>query len=242
MRACPTSGRWTARRGNPGDRIARQGAVVDPDYPLALSLAGWCHAQRSVYTGPTTLRRAKRGPERCRTRWPSERDDPLVIAGSARCTPSCVTTEARAYSGSGRLRSIPMPRGRGADSDGWRVLGPAGAGARVFRTAIRLSPLDPMNFNNAIGIVRPTRSRRTMTRRSPTPARPRGTAPHPRGSTQPRSALAGAGRMNEAREAYAEVLRIYPNLTAAKFRQRWCFTETTLERMVGPTQEARPAG
>ena len=26
-----------------------QGLAIDPEYPLALSLAGWCHAQQSVY-------------------------------------------------------------------------------------------------------------------------------------------------------------------------------------------------
>ena len=46
------------------------------------------------------------------------------------------------------------------------------------------------------------------------------------------SALSGAGRMDEARETYAEMMRAIPNLTAAKFRQAMVFSAPTLERMV----------
>lgn len=38
--------------------------------------------------------------------------------------------------------------------------------------------------------------------------------------------------MEEAREAYAEMLRAIPNLTAAKFRQLMVFSALTHERKV----------
>jgi pentatricopeptide repeat protein len=47
------------------------------------------------------------------------------------------------------------------------------------------------------------------------------------------SSLAGAGRMDEASRAYAEMQRAYPNLTGARFRQAMVFSPTALDRMVG---------
>jgi adenylate cyclase len=38
--------------------------------------------------------------------------------------------------------------------------------------------------------------------------------------------------MEEAREAYAHMLRGYPDMTAARFRQAMVFSPATLDRMV----------
>ena len=46
------------------------------------------------------------------------------------------------------------------------------------------------------------------------------------------SSLAGAGRMDEAKTAYAELMRAYPGLTVAKFRQAMVFSGAALDRMV----------
>ena len=45
------------------------------------------------------------------------------------------------------------------------------------------------------------------------------------------SALSGAGRMEEAKEAYAVMMRSYPNLTVSKFKQAMVFSAPTLDRM-----------
>ena len=45
-------------------------------------------------------------------------------------------------------------------------------------------------------------------------------------------ALSGAGRMDEAKHAFAEMLRAYPDLTVAKFKQAMIFSSPVLERMV----------
>jgi tetratricopeptide (TPR) repeat protein len=44
--------------------------------------------------------------------------------------------------------------------------------------------------------------------------------------------LAGAGRMEEAREAYGKMLEAYPDLTGAKFKQAMVFSPAVLDRMV----------
>ena len=45
------------------------------------------------------------------------------------------------------------------------------------------------------------------------------------------SALAGAGQIEEAKVAFAEMMRNYPGLTASKFKQAMVFSGPTLERM-----------
>jgi adenylate cyclase len=46
------------------------------------------------------------------------------------------------------------------------------------------------------------------------------------------NAFAGAGRMEEARKAYAEMMRVYPDMTVARFKQAMVFSPASLERMV----------
>lgn len=40
--------------------LLEKAIAIDPGYPLALSLAGWCHAQCSVYNWAMISLRAKR--------------------------------------------------------------------------------------------------------------------------------------------------------------------------------------
>ena len=46
-----------------------------------------------------------------------------------------------------------------------------------------------------------------------------------------RRRLSGAGRMDEAREAFAEMLRYYPELTISKFKQAMVCSPATLDVM-----------
>ena len=45
------------------------------------------------------------------------------------------------------------------------------------------------------------------------------------------SSLSGADRVEEARQAYAEMMRNYPDLTVSKFKQAMVFSPATLNRM-----------
>src|SRR5260370_33520703 len=61
--------------------LLEKALAIDPEYPLALSLAGWCHAQRSVYNwaddiaGSQAMARslAERAAE-------MSGDDPVILA------------------------------------------------------------------------------------------------------------------------------------------------------------------
>jgi len=45
------------------------------------------------------------------------------------------------------------------------------------------------------------------------------------------STLSGSGRIDEAKLAFAELLRSYPDLTISKYKQAMVFSGTTLDRM-----------
>src|ERR1700723_1565989 len=128
-----------------------------PDYPLAMALAGWCHAQRSVYNWADDI-----SGSQAMARSLAERavdlsgDDPLILA-----VLGAVHTFVRNY---GTARVL-LERALALDPNcawAWSRLGwinnytdqPRNA-IRNFELAIRLSPIDPMNFNNYAGIEAP---------------------------------------------------------------------------------------
>jgi adenylate cyclase len=128
--------------------------MIDPEYPLALSLAGWCHAQRSIYNwaddiaGSQTMARslAERAAE-------MSGDDPTILA-----VLGAVHTFVRNY-GTARVlleRAVtPNPNAAWAWSRlGWleNYADQPKTAVGNFDRALRLSPIDPMNFNNYVGI------------------------------------------------------------------------------------------
>ncbi len=208
--------------------------AIDPDYPLALSLAGWCHAQRSVYNWvddpAETQGKARSLAERAAE---LSGDDPIILA-----VLGAVHTFVRNY---GTAR-ILLDRALALDPNAawaWHRLGwvenysdrPKEA-IEHFERALRLSPLDPMNFNNHVGMGS---ANEIMERYDQAAA-------HYRRALEERpnakwiyrnltSSLSGAGRMEEAEKAYAELMLAYPDLTVAKFKQAMVFSPAVLDRM-----------
>ena len=45
------------------------------------------------------------------------------------------------------------------------------------------------------------------------------------------SSLSGAGRVEDAKQAFAEMMRSYPDLTVSKFKQAMVFSPAVLNRM-----------
>jgi adenylate cyclase len=98
---------------------------------------------------------------------------------------------------------------------------------------MRLSPLDPMNFNNYVGIASAHEIMQDYDNAAAYYRRGLEERPHAMWIYRNlASSLAGAGRMEEAREAYAEMLRHYPDLTASRYRQAMVLSPATLDRMV----------
>lgn len=217
-------------------QLLDQAIALDPKYPLALSLAGWCHAQRAVYnwadniseSQALALTLAERAAE-------LSGDDPLILA-----VLGAVHTFVRNY---GTARVL-LERAIALDPSGawsWSRLGwlenyadrPEQA-LEKFERSLRLSPLDPMNFNNYVGMGSAHEISENYDKAASFYLRAIDERPHAIWIYRNlASSLAGAGRMEEARKAYAEVMRSYPELTIAKFKQAMVFSPAALDRMAG---------
>ena len=207
---------------------------IDPEYPLALALAGWCHAQRSVYNWADDLA-ASQSTARTLAEHAANLsgDDPLILA-----VLGTVHTFVRNY---GTARVL-LERALALDPNcawAWSRLAwvenyadqPQKA-IENFERALRLSPIDPMNFNNYAGlgsaheILQDYDNAAALYRRA--------LLERPNASWIYRnlaSTLSGSGRIDEARLAFAEMLRSYPDLTISKYKQAMVFSGTTLDRM-----------
>jgi adenylate cyclase len=214
--------------------LLEKALAIDPEYPLALSLAGWCHAQRSVYNwaddiaGSQAMARslAERAAE-------MSGDDPVILAvlgavhtfvrnhGTARVLlERAVTLDPNAAWAWSRLGWIENYADQPQKAIGY------------FERALRLSPIDPMNFNNYVGIgsaheVAQEYDKAAAFYRRALEERPnaswiyRNLAP----------VLSEAGRADEAKQAFAVLMLTYPDLTVSKFKQAMVFSPTVLNRM-----------
>jgi adenylate cyclase len=214
--------------------LLEKALAIDPKYPLALSLAGWCHAQRAVYNWVDDI-----AGSQVKARSLAERaaemssDDPIILA-----VLGTVHTFVRSY-GTARVlleRAVALdPNGAWA----WTRLGwletytdqPQKAIGH-FERALRLSPIDPMNFNNYVGIgsahiVAQEYDEAAAFYRRALEERPNASWIY----RNLASSLSGAGRVEEAKQAFAELMRRYPDLTISKFKQAMVFSPAVLNRM-----------
>jgi adenylate cyclase len=214
--------------------LLERALAIDPEYPLALSLAGWCHAQRSVYNWADDI-----AVSQAMARSLAERaaemsgDDPVILA-----VLGAVHTFVRNH-GTARVlleRAVTLdPNAAWA----WSRLGwlenyadqPQKAIAN-FERALRLSPIDPMNFNNYVGVgsaheVAQEYEEAAAFYRRALEERPNANWIY----RNLASVLSGAGRVEEARQAFAELMRYYPDLTISKFKQAMVFSPAVLNRM-----------
>lgn len=207
---------------------------IDPDYPLALALAAWCWAQRSVYSWVKNVSDAKARAlslsERAAT---LSNDEPLILA-----ILGAVHTFARNF-GTARVlleRAVALdPNAAWALSRlGWLEVysGRPEAAHVYFERALRLSPLDPMNFNNHVGIAsafqvagQPAKAAdeflRALHERPNALWIHRNLAP----------ALLAAGREEEAKASRDALAAAYPDFTIARFKEAMVFDPDTLERI-----------
>ena len=212
-----------------------QALAIDPAYPLALSLAGWCHAQRSVYNWAEDIAASQASARTLAERAAElSGDDPLILA-----VLGAVHTFVRNH---GTARVL-LERAVAIDPNAawaWSRLAwldnysdRPEAATEKFERAMRLSPLDPMNFNNYVGMGSAQEVARDYDKAAAFYRR--GLEERPNAVWIYRnlaSSLSGAGRMEEAREAYANMIRAYPDLTAARLRQAMVFSPAALDRMV----------
>ena len=153
---------WALEKDEAGRALGllERALEVDGDYPLALALAAWCWAQHSVYNWVDDMASAKAQALKLADRAANlSTDDPLILA-----ILGAVHTLARNY---GAARVV-LERAVALDPNSAWALGRLGwldvytdrpEDAKVhFEKALRLSPLDPINFNNYAGLGSPGKS------------------------------------------------------------------------------------
>jgi adenylate cyclase len=235
MRAMPHVWALEAEESAKALELLDKALAIDPEYPLALSLAGWCHAQGCVYTWAAdieesqslALKLAEHGAQ-------LSGDDPLIL--------TVLGAVHTLLHNLGTARVL-LERALAIDPNAawaWSRLGWVDAysdhskqAIDKFERALRLSPLDPMNFNNYVGIGSAHVVDQDYDQAVAFFRRALEERPHARWLYRHLAeALSGAGRMDEARQAYAQMLRTYPDLTGSKFRQAMVFSPAVLDRMV----------
>lgn len=207
---------------------------IDPEYPLAQALKAWCWAQHSVYNWQedtlgarhTALESAERAAN-------ASSDDPLILA-----ILGAVHTFDRNY---GAARVL-LERALQLDPNAAWTLSRLGwletytdrpeRAEAYFQRAMRLSPLDPMNFNNLVGLG----SARQVSGDDNGAAdyflralQERPNAHWVRRNLAP--ALLGAGRRHEAQDCADKLADAYPTFTVAKFKEAMVFSTTVLDRI-----------
>jgi adenylate cyclase len=214
--------------------LLEKALAIDPGYPLALSLAGWCHAQRSVYNWADDIAKSQ-----VMARSLAERaaemssDDPVILT-----VLGTVYTFVRNH-GTARVlleRAVSLdPNAAWAWSRlGWleNYADQPQKAVENFERALRLSPIDPMNFNNYVGLgsaheVAQEYDEAAAFYRRALEERPNAGWIY----RNLASSLSGAGRIAEAKQAFAEVMLRYPDLTVSKFRQAMVVSPATMNRM-----------
>ncbi|MBO0335351.1 adenylate/guanylate cyclase domain-containing protein [Sneathiella sp. CAU 1612] len=215
-------------------KLLEKSLAIDPDYPLALALSAWCWAQHSVYNWTDDIESAKtRALHLAEKAAAFSTDDPLILS-----VLGVVHTFARNH-GTARImleRAIKLdPNAAWALSRlGWLEVyaDRPEAAFQHFEHAIRLSPLDPMNFNNLVGIASAHQIsgdysasanlfERALMERPNAFWIYRNLAP----------ALLAAGRREDAEAAKNHMLKAYPAMTIKRFKDAMVFSPKTLEGM-----------
>ena len=214
--------------------LLEKALINDPEYPLALALAGWCHAQRSVYNWSDDIVGSQATARSLAERAADlSGDDPLILT-----VLGAVHTFVRNY---GTARVL-LERALVLDPNcawAWSRLGwienyadqPHKA-IEDFERALRLSPIDPMNFNNYAGIGSAHELAQEYDKAAAFYRRALEERPNASWIYRNLAAsLSGAGRIDEAQSAFAELMRSYPDMTVSKFKQAMVFSNAALDRM-----------
>jgi len=234
MRAMPLVWVLEERSRDEALELLARALAAEPEYPLALSLAAWCHAQGSVYNWTddaesacaTALELAEKAAE-------VGTEDPLILAvlGTVHCF--------LRNNGTARVlleRAVTLdPNGAWAWSRlGW-VENYSDRPERAiphFERALRLSPLDPTNFNNYVGIGAANEIAGRFGDAVASYRRALQERPHAEWILRNVvTALVGAGRMDEASAELTRLTAAYPDLTVTKYKAAMVFSSATLERM-----------
>jgi adenylate cyclase len=216
-------------------KLLDQAIAIEPDYPLALALAAWCHAQQCVYNwaaDPTGQQlEAQRLAQRASAA--GGEDDPtiLTVLGAAHTIVGNYAIAARLLE---KALALDPNSAWAWNRSGWlqSYLDRPGVAIEHFERSIRLSPFDPMNFNAFIGIG----GAHFVAGRYAETALwfEKGLLEHPGATWVYRNLVptyALLGREAEARAGLSRLLQEYPDLTISKVMSALVYSQPTLDRV-----------
>jgi adenylate cyclase len=241
LRAYPSV--WSLEREANAEalKLLYQAIAIEPDYPLALSLTAWCHAQQVVYNwaaDPTNVR--SEALRLAQAAAAATGEDPTVLT-----VLSAAHTIVRNYDIAARLleRALALdPNSAWAwNRSGWlqSYLGNADVSIEHFERAARLSPFDPLNFAVFHGIA----GAHFVAGRyaDATLWFERGLIDRPGATWAYRNlvpAYALLGRDADARAGLARLLNDYPELTVSKVLAAMVYSQPTLDRIAEGLRKA----
>jgi len=234
LRALPLVWSLDRRQNEDAQHLLERALSIEPTYPLALSLAAWCHAQRAVYNWTEALDEERQIALRLAQKAAAiSRDDAMVLAilGAAHT----VSRDFR-IAGEHLERAVSLdPNSAWAwNRSGWLNVhrGRPDLAMEQFQKAIRLSPFDPAGFVCSFGIADAHFYKGDYDEAIEWSLK--GMSQQPEAAWHLRvlvPALVHAGRLAEAEDAFAKLTAHYPGLTIAKVRGALPFATEMVDRI-----------
>jgi len=235
LRALPLVWSLNRTQSESAQVLLERAFSIEPDYPLALSLAAWCHAQRVVYNWTDALGEEREVALRLAQRAAAiSRDDSMVLAilGAAHTIVRDFDIAAEHLE---RALLLDPSSAWAWTRSGWLNVHREQPELAIqqFERAIRLSPFDPAGFVCFFGIADAhflKGNYEEAIRWSQ-----KGLNQQPAAAWHLRvlvPALIHAGRLEEAGHAYKRMMEHYPGLTIGKVRSALPFAAVMMERIV----------
>jgi len=234
MRALPQVWALDREANKEAARLLDKALLLDPGYPLALSLAAWCRSQRIVYNWSQNIAEDKRETLRqAQAAAALGHDDPfiLTVLGAA----LTITREyQRAKSMLERALSLDPNSAWGWNRSGWLHVYQDDPEVAIqhYERSLRLSPYDAMAFNCEVGIgcahfIAKRYDLAALWQEKALVSKPSASWIHR--TLAP--AYAMAGEVEKARQSVGELVKGYPEIRIADILQAMAFSKETMSRL-----------
>jgi len=213
--------------------LLEKALCLDPNYPLALSLAAWCRGQRVVYNWSTNILEDKRETLRqAQVATALAPDDPFILTALGAAL--TITREyQRATSMLERALALDPNSAWAWNRSGWlhNYQDDPEVAIQHFERSLRLSPFDPMAFNCDMGtgcahFIARRYEQAALWQEKALIAKP--TAMWIHRTLAPAYAL--AGEVGKARESVSELRKGYPEITISDIIQAMAFSKEAMSR------------